>query len=212
MTAVHAGPAAAALRDSLGAGADRLVVLGVPGDADPLPALAAWLRRTRPLLVVAGECAETGEGSGMVPFMLSEQMNHSLLTNVVGLQLSDVAVHATQAMAGGRRRVLRAPTPAVVTVGRTAPAGRLPAIARALRGEVRREMDQPAPPDAHAHWPSVPARVRPRPLAAPAIGMVGEGGLRLNRPDPDAAADAILDFLEREGVIMSGASAAPREG
>lgn len=80
---LHAGdPHAEALRGYLGMGLERLSVLEQPAGADALPALAEHLRDSRAQLVLTGSQAETGEGSGMLPFLLAERLGWPL---VVGL-------------------------------------------------------------------------------------------------------------------------------
>ncbi len=72
---LHAGdPHAEALRGYLGMGLERLSVLEQPAGADALPALAEHLRDSRAQLVLTGSQAETGEGSGMLPFLLAERL------------------------------------------------------------------------------------------------------------------------------------------
>ena len=214
VTALHAGPAAAAaaLRPCLGMGADRLIVLDLPPGSDPLPALAAWLKAADPALVLAGDRAETGPGNGMVPFWLAERLGWGLVTALVGLDLLDGAARATQALARGRRRIVEAALPLIATVGRTAPAAPLSAIGQALRGVVREQPGQPVQPAESRHWTACPARARPRPLLAPGAGPAAADGTarrEMIAPDPVAAADAILDLLERESLIATTAPGRP---
>ncbi len=44
-----------------------------PQGADALPALTAYLRDAGAQVVLTGSQAETGEGSGMLPFLLAEE-------------------------------------------------------------------------------------------------------------------------------------------
>jgi len=92
-------------------------------------------------------------------------------------------------------------------VGSSAPPAPLCALGPALRGTVSVQRSPvAAPADDAAVWPQRPARRRPRRLAAPGGGSGGGGGEREARrelagADPIAAADAILDFLERESLL-----------
>lgn len=212
VTALHAGPAAAAaaLRPCLGMGAGRLVVLDMAAGCDPLPALADWLEAARPDLVLTGDRAETGEGSGMAAFWLAERLGWPLLTNAVGLDWVDGALHATQAQARGRRRVLRAHPPLLATIGRTAPAAPLSASGPASRGILHHQPGHPAPLDEVSAWPSRPARPRPRALAAPGTVSADAARREMIAPDPTEAADAILDLLERE-LLIAWASPATKD-
>ena len=209
VTALHAGRAdAPALRDYLGAGATNLVVLGCAAEADPLPALAAWLRAARPALIVAGARAEAGECSGMVPHCLAEWLGYGLATNIVAVNLVGEAAHLVQALPGGKRRALEATLPLVITVGRTGPEPRLSARMRAMRGPLDVRPSDANPPDNRTLWSTKPSRPRPKRLAAPlAAGTGADTGRReMLGPAPDAAADAILDFLERDGLLMSNSA------
>jgi hypothetical protein len=51
-------------------------------------------------------------------------------------------------------------------------------------------------------WPTRPARRRPRPLLAAGADAPATARRELIGPDPTEAADAILDFLERESLIV----------
>jgi electron transfer flavoprotein alpha/beta subunit len=62
-----------ALRAYLGMGLEQLHVLEQPAGADALPVLVDYLRDAGAQLVLTGSQAETGEGSGMLPFLLAEK-------------------------------------------------------------------------------------------------------------------------------------------
>ena len=80
---VHAGnPQEEALRAYLGMGLDHLDVLEQPAGADVLGVLGDYLRDAGAQLVLTGSQAETGEGSGMLPFLLAERLGWPM---VVGL-------------------------------------------------------------------------------------------------------------------------------
>ncbi len=205
VTALHAGPAAAAetsLRACLGMGAGRLVLLDIAPQHDPLPNLAAWLRAQTSDVILAGERAETGEGSGMAPFWLAEQLGYALVTRAVGLERVGSRVRVLQTLPGGRRRVLETELPTVVVVDRTAPPAPLCAIGPAMRGVVQQEPGAVSDIDLFSGWAARPSRKRPRRLTPLGTGP-GDADSRqeLIDPDPVAAADAILDFLEREALF-----------
>ncbi|MBO4970836.1 MAG: electron transfer flavoprotein subunit beta, partial [Pseudomonas sp.] len=67
---LHAGnPHEPALRAYLGMGLDELHVLEQPDGADAVPALRDYIREAGVQLVLTGSQAETGEGSGMLPYL-----------------------------------------------------------------------------------------------------------------------------------------------
>ncbi len=218
--ALHAGPAetggTAALRDYVGAGAARLVILDCVAEADPLPAIAAWLRTEAPRLIVAGVRAEAGECSGMTPFWLAERLDYGVATEIVAIDLRGETARLVQALPGGRRRALETSLPLIVTVGRTGPEPRLSARMRALRGTLDVRSSGPTDIDLRTRWSTRPSRPRPKRLAAPkAAGQDGGSETDQRReliaPSPDVAADAILDFLDRDGLLVPNTSHAAKE-
>jgi hypothetical protein len=86
---IHAGGNDAdnqeALRGYLGMGLGGLDLIEQAADADVVPALAEALRDTPPQLVLTGTRAETGESSGLVPYLLAKAESGS------GQLLSDVS-------------------------------------------------------------------------------------------------------------------------
>jgi electron transfer flavoprotein beta subunit len=219
VVALHAGPADPArliLRDCLGMGAEELVILDMPPDADPLPALLAALRNKPPEIVLAGTQAEAGEGSGMVPIWLAERLGWPFVANIVAIETTqNGSAVVVQALPGGRRRRLVVQLPFIASIGPAGPAPRLSAFAKARRGKVT-VLPVDAARDPRHDWPARPARPRPRRIAAPvasgnaasrldAILSAGRGTASGNKAlvdlTPEAAAGAILDFLAREGLL-----------
>ena len=208
VTALHAGAAEPeVLRDYLGAGATDLVQLETASDADPLPALETWLRETSPQLVVSGTRAEAGECSGTVPFILAERLGFALATDIVALEIEGGMARLIQAVPGGKRRRLEAPLPLIVTVGRPGPDPRLSARMRAMRGALQRQPVAAGRVDERPSWPSKPSRPRPKrivPPPGPGQAPAADTGRReMIGPTPDEAADAILDFLARDGLFTA---------
>ena len=107
--ALHAGnPSEPALRDYLGMGLDRLEVLETAPGADPVPALTARLRDLSPALILAGSVAEGGEDSGMVPYLIAQALNRTLVPDIVGIDFTDAEAALTQALPRGQRRLITA--------------------------------------------------------------------------------------------------------
>src|SRR3954471_2658462 len=109
--ALHAGnPVEPALRDYLGMGLDRLEVLETapaPG-TDLVPALTARLRELAPTLILTGAVAEGGEDSGMVPYLIAQALNRTLVPDIVSIEFSDDEAALTQALRRGQRRLVNA--------------------------------------------------------------------------------------------------------
>jgi electron transfer flavoprotein beta subunit len=213
ISALHAGdPAEPGLRDYLGMGLESLTVLRQPAGSDVLPALAAHLAERRPQLVLAGVAGETGQGSGMLPYLLAEALGTTLLANIAEISIAGASISALQALARGRRRSLNAPLPALATVSLAAPAPRPWAFARARRGRIA-VVDLPPGPPVADDARERPARAKPRRLKLATAGSAAERlreateiqagrGPLLVDPAPDEAAAAIYGYLAEEGILL----------
>jgi electron transfer flavoprotein beta subunit len=211
--ALHAGnPSEPALRDYLGMGLDRLEVLETAPGADPVPALAARLRDLSPSLILAGAVAEGGEDSGMVPYLIAQALNRTLVPDIVGIEFSDAEAAFTQALPRGQRRLITAGLPLVATLHSSAPAARQSAFARARRGTIdARQVTAPAD-EFLADCTVRPWRAKPRLMRVQRGGSAldrmkaatetktGQGRLMV-QPSPEEAAAAIYDCLVQQGMI-----------
>lgn len=213
--AVHAGRAdEASLGQYLGMGLDRLTVLDISADADPLPPLVAFVRPLKPAITLAGMRSEGGEGSGFLPYALAHTLGLTLAPAIVDLAQEGSLVRLTQALSGGRRRCLSAPLPVLVTIDRSAPEPRQSAYGRTRRGHID-VLNAGAIPDPWRHeWRASPARKRPRRLACPVSGSAAErlqatmdvkvgSGSVLCHPNARQAALAIWDFLLANGLAAA---------
>jgi electron transfer flavoprotein beta subunit len=219
IVALHAGPADRAepvLRPLLGMGATRLRLLDCAGDADIVAPLLAELAALAPDIIVAGTVAEAGEGSGMVPFVVAERLARPIVAGATALTISAggaelVTAEIVTSEPGGRRRGLASPLPLVLTVDAKGPPARLAAIGPARRGLVER-LTAEAERDAAADWSRRPARARPKRLAGPKADgeQLASGRQVLADATPEAAAEAILAFLRRQGFVPA-ASTSSRE-
>jgi len=216
VSAIHAGdPSEAALRDYLGMGLASLTVLRQAPGRDALAALARYLMSIKPAIILTGAAAEIGEGTGMLPYLLARELDLALLPAVVEATLDDQGIAALQALPRGRRRRLSAGHPVLLTVDRAAPAPRQSAFARARAGQIV-AVDTPSEGPADAvPMPApreVPARPKPKRLKIATGGsaaerlkaatemQAGRGRLLVN-PAPEEAAEAIFDYLVKEGIL-----------
>ncbi|MBC9249218.1 electron transfer flavoprotein subunit beta [Pseudomonas alcaligenes] len=212
---LHAGdPQEEALRAYLGMGLDALTVLAQPPRADALPALADYLAGSNVQLVLTGSQAETGEGSGMLPFLLAERLGWPVVVGLAEVeQVENGVAQVLQALPRGQRRRLRVRLPFLASVDNAAPAARQSAFGPARRGQLHSDtvavVDDPL--QAEAQWQ--PARPRPKRLKvikaktgaermkAATAKASGGGGQVLKDISPEAGAEAIFKLLLEEGVL-----------
>jgi electron transfer flavoprotein beta subunit len=211
--AVHAGdPAEPALRDYLGMGLARLIVLSIAQGSDPIPALSTHLAQLAPDLVFCGSHAEGGEDSGMVPYLVAQALSSAIVPDVAALSVKGDKATPTQSLSRGRRRQVEIRLPAVVMVSTAAPSPRQTAFARARRGVIE-ALPAEAPADAFLKECEIrPWRPRPKRKRLAAAGSAadrlkamtetksGEGTLMI-QPAAEEAACAIYDYLLEKRII-----------
>lgn len=207
VTGVHAGPKGDVLRDYLGMGLKQVHHID-SAKADIVPLLAGFIRSEGFDLVLTGASAEAGLSSGMVPYLLAEELSLPLISRVVGIDAkADLTV--TQAEAGGKRRIRTGAGAAVLVVDAKAAQPRLSTLAVQRSGEVITHSvssDLPQLPEPA----SQPARKRSARLKA------GSGQAKAAAPihtDLSAAeaAQTILEFLQAEGHVPALQSITSRQ-
>ncbi|MGP9766125.1 electron transfer flavoprotein subunit beta [Halomonas sp. AOP13-D3-9] len=203
-----------ALRGYLGMGISRVKRIQQAPNADVVPALANILRFAAPQLVLTGTRAETGEGSGLVPYMLAEMLGWPLISGLAKVESIDQGVATVlQALPRGKRRRLRVRLPAIATVDNSAPAARQSAFGPARRGELADCACASVIDELQAQWRVQPARKRPKRLKivksasardrfkAAAAKADSNGGQLLSDVTPEQGAEAIFTLLKEEGVL-----------
>ena len=212
---LHAGnPHEPALRAYLGMGLSELHVLEQSDGSDAVPILRDYLRESGVQLVLAGSQAETGEGSGMLPYLLAEQLGWPLLVGVAQIESihNDVAL-VLQALPRGQRRRLKVRLPFVATVDNAAPKARQTAYGPATRGEIDVEAVEVVIDDLSTQGAFQPAKPRPKRLKvikaksgadrmkAATAKAAGGSGQVLKGVSAEEGAQAILKLLIEEGVV-----------
>lgn len=212
---VHAGdPHQAVLRDYLGMGVNSLDVLEQPAGADALPGLADYLRDTGAQLVLTGSQAETGEGSGMLPYLLGERLGWPVVVGLAEVEhIENGVAQVLQALPRGQRRRLQVRLPMVATLDSAGPKPRQSAYGPARRGQLKAHEVEVIEDSLLAEAELDPARPRPKRLKvikakngadrmkAATAKASGGGGKVLKGMSPEEGAAAILKLLVEEGVV-----------
>lgn len=211
--AIHAGdPDDPALRDYLGMGLANLAVLKTDADSDVLPALLEHLRDLAPDVILAGDAAEVGEGSGLLPYLLAEGLGLPLVAQIAMMTSGSAGAEVLQGLPRGQRRRLRVRGPFFAVAGKAAPPPRQVAFGAARRGQVQILEALSLPDREAADWARTPARPRPKRLKivkgasaaerlAAATGQGMQGGQVIRGKDPRFAAEAIYNALVEEEVV-----------
>ncbi len=187
---LHVGADPASVRDALGHGLPRLVV--VQG-GDLLPALLDYLQRIPPDLIFAGRRGQGGSDSGMLPYRLAHKLGWPIIADVAHIMRGDDGWDVEQVLPRGNRRVVRITLPCVVTVHPAAPTPR-PFCYAGLHGEVEllagTASEETATPELR------PYRSRPRMMQ-----QATAGGRLFSNLSPEAAAETIVEELRRLKIL-----------
>ncbi|CAG8869600.1 hypothetical protein PS627_03600 [Pseudomonas fluorescens] len=212
---VHAGdPREEALRAYLGMGLDHLDILEQPAGADVVGVLGDYLRDAGAQLVLTGTQAETGEGSGMLPFLLAERLGWPLVVGLAEVEsIENGTAQILQALPRGQRRRLKVRLPLLATVDNAAPKPRQSAFGPARRGVLAARNVALVEDGLLSEAELQPAKPRPKRLKvikaksgadrmkAATAKASGGGGKVLKDLTPQEGAEAIVKLLVEEGVL-----------
>jgi electron transfer flavoprotein beta subunit len=165
-------------------------------------------------VVLTGSQAETGEGSGMLPFLLAESLGWPLVVGLAQVESIDGAsALVLQALPRGQRRRLKVRLPFLATVDNAAPKPRQSAYGPARRGVLQADEVEIVDDELLAVATLQPAKPRPKRLKvikaksgadrmkAATAKASGGGGQVLKNVTAQAGAEAILKLLIEEGVV-----------
>ena len=210
VSVLHAGDAAPALHDYLAYGAASVEVLPLPPGADALAPLAGRVAGYD--LILCGQRAEAGPGSGMLAYRLAKALNMPVVSAALEISLLGDEAEIVQFLPKGQRRVVRVSLPAVIALHPLAP--RSPRYVYASR-RAGRLLSAPAlvgAPLPASPWQSEPAVKKPQKLKPPetrqgharllgAIATESKGGALVREGSAAEKARAILDYLRANRLI-----------
>ncbi|WP_017345483.1 electron transfer flavoprotein subunit beta [Pantoea sp. A4] len=213
---LHAGDVETpALRAYAGMGVKSLRVLSVGESADAVPTLVDYLQRKPPDIILTGKRAEQGESSGMLPFLLAEQLGIPLVMGIAEIvRVEGGEAQVLQALPRGQRRALRVPLPFIASVDMAASVPRQSAFGPGSRAIFACETAQViAEDETRAAWQVTAARKRPKRMKvvkaktaadrfkAATAKAQSEGGKVMRDEPVEKMAQAIYDLLLEEGVL-----------
>ncbi len=227
---IHVGQASSetevALRSYLGMGVSQIDHLEVSTTReDILPSLAQHLKQLNVQVVLCGTRAETGEGSGLVPYLLAKKLGWPIVSGLASIEsIASGSMTFLQALPRGQRRRVKVSLPAVVAVDPASPPARQSAFGPAQRGDIQlvpsTSMDAEIT-DAESDrqvWQYQVAKKRPKRLKiikatsardrfkAAAAKADASGGKVLQEISADSAAEEIIKLLKEEGVLSTNSS------
>ncbi|MBR7888987.1 electron transfer flavoprotein subunit beta [Marinomonas sp. A79] len=219
LTLLHAGNAhETVLRQYAGMGLDGFTVLPQGEGDDAVPVLVAYFKANRQhhsrQIVLTGVNAESGESSGMLPYLLAEQLGWPIVPRIADIvRVDEFEAEVLLALPRGQRRVVTVSLPFIASVDSAAQEPRQSAFARGLRATLTTLDYGSRVDDAVSHWQVAPAKPKPKRLKvvkaktaadrmkAATAKPVGGGGKVLRNESVEEQAQAIFDLLLEEKVI-----------
>ena len=212
---VHAGDENnEALRLYLGMGVDKITVLKQSEQADIIPALVDYLRQHKSDIILTGIRAERGEASGLLPYIIAEQLGWPMVTRIVAIEsVNQNEAEVLQALPRGQRRAIKVKLPFIASVDNAAPSARQSAFAAARRGTIEIVDSVEVADTDKQQWQISPGRKRARRLKvvkaktaadrfkAATAKSQSSGGKILLSESTDEKSQAIMKVLIEEGIL-----------
>lgn len=215
LSVVHVGdPDDPVLRQYAGMGLPSMTILKQDKSTDAVPVLSQFLQQEKVDIVLTGVRAESGESSGMVPYLLAHALGWPVVARVADIvSVKDGEAQVLLALPRGQRRAVSVKLPFIASVDHAAETARQSAFALGLRASIESvesvgEVDQ-----IRVNWQESVAKSRPKRLktvkaktaaerfkAATAKPEGGTGKVMKNET-PKEKACAIFDLLLEEKVI-----------
>jgi len=203
-----------ALRSYLGMGITGIDLLEMPAQADAALVIAEHLKQQNPDIILTGVRAESGESSGMLPYLLAEHLGMAMVTSIADiLSVDEVNQQAEvlQALPRGQRRKLTVDLPFVASVDMAAAMPRQSAFGPAMRGQLETATAGSFSDEEASSWQTTDAKKRPKRLKiikaktaadrfkAATAKASGGGGKVVH--GVEESAQAIIDLLVEEGLV-----------
>lgn len=211
---LHAGnPDNKALNEYLALGAGQIDVIPISDYTDVVDCLAAQLNHVD--LILTGSRAESGEDSGLLPYLVAEKLGIPLVVNALAIKSSANTIEVLQFLPKGKRRNVTVKLPAIIAIHPLAPASLKFAYAKQISGEIK---SLPVPylstltNDHQTQWQTQAAIRKPIKLKAPenksghermlsAISSESKGGAVVNNGNSVEKAQVILGYLREHRLI-----------
>jgi electron transfer flavoprotein beta subunit len=219
LTVIHAGDSQqasqqAALRSYAGMGLESVRVLQLRESADAVKTLSEYLHKHAPDIILTGVRAESGESSGMMPYLLGEALGLPVVSRIADIvSIKEGVAEILQALPRGQRRALTVRLPFIASVDNAAAEPRQSAFGPASRALMEQQRCNSEPDAERNEWSILPARKRPKRLKivkaktaadrfkAATAKPQGAGGKVLKNQPAAEQAQAIFDLLLEEGVL-----------
>jgi electron transfer flavoprotein beta subunit len=210
-----------ALRQYAGMGVGNMTVLPHTVDCDPIPALIRYLTDSHADLILTGVRAESGESSGMLPYLLAHSLGMPIINGITDvLSVVDGRAECLQALPRGQRRKVLIDLPCIATVDMAAATPRQSAFGPGQRATFTAVPADGHPDTVRLSWEVTPAKPRPKRLKTVKAKTAAErfkaatakpdqqGGQVITDKTPDEMAHILIDFLRKEKAIISPISKA----
>lgn len=215
LTVLHAGDSQqSALRSYAGMGLESVRVIQLRESADAVSPLTEYLRKHVPDIILTGVRAESGESSGMVPYLLAEKLGWPVVPRIANIvSIKEGVAEVLQALPRGQRRALTVRLPFIASVDNAAAEPRQSAFGPANRALMEQQQAGSETDTVRREWSELPARKRPKRLKvvkaktaadrfkAATAKPQGSGGKVLKDKTVTEQAQAIFDLLLEEGVL-----------
>ena len=219
LTVIHAGDfqqagQQAALRSYAGMGLASVRVLQMRENADAVNPLSDYLYKYAPDIILTGVQAESGESSGMLPYLLGEALGWPVVPHIANIvSIKNGVAEILQALPRGQRRALSVRLPFIASVDNAAAEPRQSAFGPASRAVMDQQLSHSDADAVRSGWSESSARKRPKRLKiikaktaadrfkAATAKPQGAGGKVMKDQSPAEQAQAIFDLLLEEGVL-----------